>query len=354
MMQLKSALLSISIVLTSIPLLGQVQNEWEKVYEGGTEESVSCVAKLSNGDFVLAGYQVKDGTGNKDGWVCRLDNAGEVIWEKTFGGKYEDIFGGIDVSEGDKIFLAGSKSESYSMSKDFWIMCLSQSGEVVWDKSTARMYHDDATSISALIDGSVVVAGHGDFEGRGEYNIRVIKFRSNGKVEWKETLGGPRADFAKKIKFLRNGDLIVAGLTKSTADKSFNAYVAKLNPEGKVIWQNNYGGNGKDAASDFIIMDDGSLVIVGSTTNNNTIANDFWVFKLDSYGTKLWEKTFGNLGDDYATAIQEIDNGFVVCGYTKELGLENNHPWIFMYCGSASTGTKNPFSVFTSGAPCPE
>jgi hypothetical protein len=65
---------------------------------------------------------------------------------------------------------------------------------------------------------------------------------------------------------------------------------------------------------------------------DKTMANrgdwDYWVVKTDSLGNKMWDKCFGGLQDDFATAVENGPNGgFLIGGYSKStIGGDKSQP----------------------------
>ena len=45
---------------------------------------------------------------------------------------------------------------------------------------------------------------------------------------------------------------------------------------------------------------------------------DYWVIKIDSKGTRLWDKTFGTKGAEYLTSMIELDGGYLLGGYSLD------------------------------------
>ncbi|MFT5265814.1 MAG: hypothetical protein ACI8YQ_004571 [Polaribacter sp.] len=77
------------------------------------------------------------------------------------------------------------------------------------------------------------------------------------------------------------------------------------------------------------------ILWAGSTkSTNGDVTNskgkfDYWVFKLSSKGTIVWQKTLGGKGGDFATSIQQAkDGGYIVVGYTsatsRHIGKRND------------------------------
>lgn len=61
-------------------------SEWEKIYENGAFYSI---IKCNDG-YMVVGY--KRCNNNTQGWLVKIDAEGNIIWEKTYGGKGDDEF----------------------------------------------------------------------------------------------------------------------------------------------------------------------------------------------------------------------------------------------------------------------
>src|SRR3989442_3902953 len=91
----------------------------------------------------------------------------------------------------------------------------------------------------------------------------------------------------------------------------------------RIQWQRTYGGSGFEAGSAILQMKDGGYILgstsssspSGNKTSPNYGSNDFWVVRLNRSGEKVWEKTFGGIGNDYLAALRQTsDGGFILGG----------------------------------------
>lgn len=87
-----------------------------------------------------------------------------------------------------------------------------------------------------------------------------------------------------------------------------------------IEWQKSIGGSSKDIAEKIILTSNGEYIIAGYSLSgnfdipSNVGQNDIFVCKVNRFGQIIWKKSYGGIGDDLATGIVEIDNGFIVCG----------------------------------------
>ena len=157
-------------------------------------------------------------------------------------------------------------------------------------------------------------------------DILVLKLNASGAVLWQKTYGGSNVDVAYSIQQTVDGNYIVAGCFDTTAMDDFyngDMIILKLNPWGNVIWQKTYGGVNGERAYSIEQTADGGYVVAGESTSFGDGSRDVWVLKLDGNGNVTWQKNFGgNLpNSDYPYSIrQTIDGGTIVAGYAGSFG----------------------------------
>ena len=145
--------------------------------------------------------------------------------------------------------------------------------------------------------------------------------------------GGSLDDYATSVDLLPDGGYIVAGCSNSSSSGDFTGvskgnndyWLLRLNSQGQILWQKNYGGNGSEQASQVNKTSDGGYIVGGNTTSSangdvtgvSNGSNDFWIVKLDNSGTIQWQKNLGGSGDDYCESVQQTsDGGYIAAGYT--------------------------------------
>jgi hypothetical protein len=87
------------------------------------------------------------------------------------------------------------------------------------------------------------------------------------------------------------------------------------------VWAKTYGGIGDDYAGALVQTDDGGYALAGSTYSFGAGRGDFWLVKTDAAGNVQWNKTYGGTGNENAmTLIQTDDGGYALAGQTCSFG----------------------------------
>ncbi|MEO7312264.1 MAG: hypothetical protein ABIX01_17820 [Chitinophagaceae bacterium] len=178
------------------------------------------------------------------------------------------------------------------------------------------------------------------------YNTTTALLEIFGSAGWqtiatpapaiKNLYGGSNTEYIKEVLPAADGGCIIAGYTTSNNSGTFSglinyggqdAWVIKLDPNGKIVWQRLMGGTGTfDTFQDIIADGSGGYLIIGGTTSSNSGTltgitgnggQDAWLVKLDASGNMIWQKLFGGAGNDYFFSIIESgDGGFIIAGGT--------------------------------------
>lgn len=105
--------------------------EWQRTYGGRGYDSAQCIVQTGNGGYAVAGYTSSFGAAGAKFWVLKLDGSGNVEWEKTYGEETTDAyaFSIIQTADGEYA-VAGYTSSSVTESALFWVLKLDGKGHI--------------------------------------------------------------------------------------------------------------------------------------------------------------------------------------------------------------------------------
>ncbi|RIA56570.1 hypothetical protein [Dichotomicrobium thermohalophilum] len=196
-----------------------------------------------------------------------------------------------------------------------------------WEEVIGGRLDDEAHAVVEMPDGGYALAGHTRSHGMLDRDAWVLRLDPRGKVVWQQVLGGPMTEKVFGITSTDDGHVVIAGKTYSIGRGGSDALVARFDTNGELLWQKTYGGAQNDGARAIAPLAEGGFVVAGSKGGEED--DDVWVIALDGNGDKLWDRSHGTSGEDGAVSItQSADGGFAVAGYSQRPGLSNFDNWV--------------------------
>ena len=352
----KLLMIKLLVLLFSNISFGQSLNiNWQACYGGSGSDDADDLLELNNGYFILGTADSDDGDisynhGGDDVWLIKIDNIGNLVWEKTFGGSVGDgghrIFNSTDNTY---YLLAGAYSsdgdisnDPYPESTDYWIVKIDSSGNILWDRIIGGNILDQLWTGTLTDDGGVVALGwsgseDGDVtEHFGAYDMWMVKLNSEGEKEWDFTIGTNDFDYGQAIIQTSDWGFLVGGA--STIGEGGNltcvphsykpeAILFKLDSLRNIEWQNCYGGSEDDGITGLLEIDDGYIFIGHTLSNDGDVSGhhgitgetgDIWVVKINFYGNIIWQKCLGGSRfEDGSKILRTEDSGFIIIGCTQ-------------------------------------
>jgi hypothetical protein len=327
----------ISLVVSSVLLLvlqGGISaadaQTWARSYGGSGDEFVfRGVVAGSDGGYLIAGLTNSSGAGKNDVWIIKLDDDGSIAWQKTFGGVRNEEPRSVQATSDGGYVVAGPTNSFGAGANDMWVLKLDAAGDIQWEKTYGGPKADVAHAIQQTSDGGYIVAGFTMSFGAGSRDYFVVKLDSDGAVEWQRSYGGAKDDVIRFVKQVSDGGYIVAGFTHSFGT-SGDIMLIKLDPVGNVEWQKRYGGAAFEEVSTILEVSGGYIVMEQSRSFSKS--TNGWVFKIDTDGNIIWQKTVGGGNFDELSAAQLTpDGGFIVAGETRSFGIVREDFWVLKF-----------------------
>jgi len=357
---------------------GNVQ--WKRCFGGFSQEVGGYIKQLPDGGYVLAGSsasvscQTGGPHGGLDFWIVRLTNSGNIIWQKWFGGSQNEYCCSLDLTADGGFLIAGETESSngdvsgYHNSQDYWIIKVDNNGNLVWQKCLGGSNDEICFSVRSTNDGGCIATGHsfsndGDVSGnKGSSDYWLVKLSNTGSLQWQKCLGGTQSDQARSIVLTVDGGYIVAGMSSSNnndvsgnhsgpAGGSSDFWVVKINSVGVIQWQKCYGGAANEIAYEIKATPDGGFAVAGTSESNDgdLICNagwiDLWAIKINSSGLLEWQKSLGGSIFDGAYCLDVLNDGSIILGgSTCSSQIPGYHP-------QSGMGTCNDFWIVKLSTP---
>ncbi len=273
---------------------------WGTYFGGDSVTYGEAIAKDSSGNLYITGmtysatniatkgaYQTNGDSVNGVAFLAKFNSSGKLLWATYYGGVY---------TEGDGI---------------------------VADKS-GNIYITGYTGS----DSDIATSGAYQTSNGGQIDAFVARFSSNGSLLWGTYLGGPDLDYGYGITCDTAGNIYITGYTLSDSGIATvgayqtsnaggaDAFIAKFNSKGNILWSTYYGGSNDDYSLSITIYKS-NLYITGGTGSTSGIATtgsyqslasssgDAFLANFSISGALVWATYFGasNNGNTVATDI---------------------------------------------------
>ena len=194
------------------------------------------------------------------------------------GGTSSDIGQSIAVGADGAVYVTGYTYSTGAGSYDIFVAKYSATGTLDWKKTLGKINADYGYGIAVGPDAAVYVTG------LGGNDFLVAKYRTDGTLDWKKTLGGTGADYGRVIAVGDDGAIYVSGYTGSAGAGGNDFLVAKYRTDGTLDWKKTLGGTIGDIGYGIAVGVDGSLYVTGTTTSAGAGGSDMIVSRLPADG----------------------------------------------------------------------
>lgn len=302
-------------------------SSWNQTYGGAENDYASAVIEHSGGGFIIGGSTSSFNQGLPDYWLIRTDATGDLLWTQSYGSIADDSHcDSVQLCPDGGCVMAGSTEKGYG--PDGWLVRTDASGNHLWNRSYGGQYDDYFMDAAVLSNGGIALAGSTQSDGQSEEDAWLVRVDADGSPLWNHSFGGTGSDGFTSILALSNGFLLT-GHTESSGAGSTDVFIVRTDLNGNQLWNHTYGGILQDAGYGSVLCSDSGFAIGASTSNFGAGDDDFWLIRTDASGNIQWNKTFGGTGEDTLASIALCDEGgFVLFGETRSYGAGDEDFWL--------------------------
>lgn len=205
--------------------------QWQKTFGGTGYDSAWNIKQTADNGYIVCGYtDSREITGAQVGiltrcFVIKLNAVGVVQWRKTYGDSENYGFSIREANDGGYIFVG--RFDYYNPGSnigetDSWIVKIDNIGDVQWEKKYRGTGVDDFRDILPTLDNGYIIAGFSssndnDFDqNHGQADYCLFKIDHMGNKLWQKALGGSGYDVASSVLQTSDGGYLISGTTDST------------------------------------------------------------------------------------------------------------------------------------------
>ena len=330
---------------------------WQKDIKSSAQDFLSQVITTIDQQYLITGssiqskmqaVDIKQNNGY-DFHLVKLNQQGEEVWEKYFSGTNHDFLSATVNTQEGGFLVAGTSYSGKGLDKkndskggsDIWLIRINEFGDELWQKTIGGTSDEEARAVIQTTDFGFFVAGNAQntAKGYGSKDILLLRLDKSGKEISQSILGGKGLDEVEKMIPTKDGGALLGiysrsniGGSKKTENYGEGDYwLIKLNKEGKIEWEKNYGGKGDDHLRTLALTSTGYLI--GGESRSESLGNktvgieegtDLWLVSINEKGDEIWQKSYNFKDRDFLmgmsvlhTSDDKYSKGILLGGYTQ-------------------------------------
>lgn len=327
------------IVLYTIALPNIAQQKWHGKFGWWGVDIGYDVVETLDGHYMVTGYTGSFTNGNSDVLVTKVHQQGWPMWTVHIGSINNDI-GKAIIRTADSGFVIAGYTNSYGNGGyDGYLIKINKAGNLLWQKTFGGIDWDFFQSLQQTSDMGYVIVGYSYNYSKGGKDMWIVKTDSIGNLQWEKKLGGIQDDEFVSVEITLNNQIACFGTTYSFSDTKGNYCIYKTNNNGDSLFFKDFGyPNLSDIGYDFFERPtDSAFVICG--TSQSPLGTD------STYYHQLVVNSNCNWIADIKETTGELKNQIA---YTNTYFNANKHYVVYDRYGNGSGKHEPNFYTFTS------
>ncbi|WP_230036236.1 hypothetical protein [Chryseobacterium sp. Bi04] len=302
--------------LTLCTILGLSAQEviWQKDIKSSTQDFLNQVITTIDQQYLITGSSIQaksqsPATGSQkqnngyDFHLIKLNQQGEQVWEKYIAGQNHDYLSATVTTQDGGFLVSGTSYSGKGLDKkddskggsDIWLIRLNEFGDELWQKTLGTSSDEEAKAVIQTTDLGFFVAGNiqNSSKGYGSKDVWITRLDKDGKELSQLILGGRGLDEVEKMIPTKDGGALLGIYSRSSEVGNSEIKPSTEKPANSI------------AISQL------------PKASSNFGEGDYWIVKLDKNGKLEWEKNFGGKGDDHIRTLALTSNGFIIGGESR-------------------------------------
>jgi len=346
----------------------------EVITAGGTGSDGSMGSTTdSNNNSIITGWITGEAqfdsmnitsNGEHDIFIAKYDSYDELIWVRQAGSTLSDLGTAIETDGNDNVIIAGTFNDSAHFGesdtlvsfgyRDAFLAKYSEHGNLNWIMAIGGPFADRAKALAIDNSNNIIYGGtfnqsttigYSTISGGSGRNILIAKFSENGIIKWTKSFHGIDTNEINSIRTDTVDNIYIAGSflralsledTTLQTNTRTEAFVLKLNPEGKRIWVKSFGAEEHDECDALTIDSDGNILVTGRFSQTVAFGHvtlstpyrlNVFTAKLNANGTVLWAKPgLFNIGQSFASSLttDALNNVYLAGQFSDSLMFEDS------------------------------
>ena len=326
---------------------------WSKYFGDSGDSYAKSINRTSEGNFLIGGVS-NIVTGTYNHCFLKVDNFGNLIWNKFIGGiDHDEMFNMDMINSNTALGIGYTRSFGFG-NADIYLLALMDNGTVLWKKVIGKIWNDWGFGLTRSGDGSILISGYTDISPNVDYNLFLMKCDSVGNPIWAKHYGASNYDRAYEVIETSDGGFLICGETLSFGN-SRKILLLKVDEDGNSLWGKLYGGDAESRAYDIKKTSDGNVIVTGYTESFGLGNKDGYLLKITENGDLIWFKTYGSIYEDILSYVIETpDSGYLATGWSSGYNGQDQMGYVIktdILGNTNCTQTNQPVEIYFVNLP---
>lgn len=298
---------------------GQGEKIWEKTIHTEQQDTARAILNLSDGGCIICGYSFLQKQGMSTLYVFRIDTSGNILWEKRFDRDYSSWAYNICKSHDNNMIIVGTINKNDQQQHDILLVKIDIHGNILWEKTIGGKGEDRGRACIETNNHDLLIIGQtNSFSDKENYDIYLSRLTSGGDILWEQTFGEMKIEFGFSVIELGDDEFIACGTTEKSDEMQFDIYINKCDSKGNIVWETTMGSTNRDIGYSLTKIDYDQFVMTGTwdaPKRYDEKTGSIVVATLNDKGDTIWRKELkGKYRTFGYTSVATKDNHIIVTG----------------------------------------
>ena len=197
--------------------------------------------------------------------------------------------------------------------------------QTIFQSTYSNNYKVEGGGILEIPNGELITVGTVYDSVSQKSDLFLLNLNADGTIKWEKQYGTNETEYSRDIELTTDNHLLILGETFGLGNNSRDVLLIKTDLNGDTIWVKHIPLNGTEVVNHIFEDSNGDYLIAAHTDSYNIGNYDMFVIKMNSAGTVLWSKTYGNASDEILHHISEQPNGgYLLTGVTEDGQISKN------------------------------
>ncbi|MEM7375106.1 MAG: T9SS type A sorting domain-containing protein [Bacteroidota bacterium] len=310
---------------------------WQRGYAKAGEEWYNGLwgnlIRTNDGGYVFGGT-IRDTAGFFENLIIKFSEQGDTLWSRRYRqigiSQLHDV---VETPDSGLAFSGYIRFPDNQGREDYLLLKTDQEGHRLWQRTYGGPFNDIGITINQTLDEGFMLAGGKDnLLSRNSTRGWLIKTDSLGQTEWdREYYGNPNKDNCGSYLYaIEGGEYYMLNCHDTTLipfNQPFQFFISRISIQGDEIWRTYLSTNFFTMPASLEVLADSSVIIIGYQASSPGAQAHLWLEKLNPQGQRLWERRYvfsdsSRIGFNGTDLIEAFDGSLLITGFTFEVNQD--------------------------------